>query len=240
MLRNRLLAAVSDPGVGARTSPATVGQFAALASFDARTGRSTGYANLGALRPGQDHFANDIAVDFKGNAYVTDSFSPIIYKVTPQGQVSVFYENNSLDAPAGGFGFNGIVFHPAGYLLVNHSTLGLLYKIPLGGTAAPTATVVATSQSLAAADGMLLQDLNTLLVVSNAQGTVFRLASKDNWASTNVTGTFATGPNFPTTLTRRGADVYVLYAHLDELFSGRPARTDFSINKVKFENVSSK
>ncbi len=88
--RNRLLTTVGDLGVSRRTSPATTGQLAALASFDARTGARTNYVNLGALRPGQDHFANDIAVDLLGNAYVTDSYSPIIYKVTAQGQASVF------------------------------------------------------------------------------------------------------------------------------------------------------
>lgn len=237
-LRDRLLAAVSDPGVGQRSTKATAGQLAALASFNARTGASTGYVNLGALRPGQDHFANDIAVDFQGNAYVTDSFSPIIYKVTVQGQVSIFYENNALDAPAGAFGFNGIVFHPAGYLLVNHSTLGKVFRIPVGGSGAPTATVVASAQSLVGADGMLLQDLKTLLVVSNAQNTVFRLVSNDNFTSVKVTGTFATGPNFPTTLTRRESDVYVLYAHLDQLFAGKPAAQQYSINKVIFQSVN--
>ncbi|UYZ64486.1 hypothetical protein [Hymenobacter weizhouensis] len=240
ILRNRLLAAVSDLGVGARTTPATAGQLAALASFDARTGQRTGYLDLGALRPGQDHFANDVAVDLQGNAYVTDSFSPIIYKVTVQGQASVFYENNSLDAPAGGFGFNGIVFHPAGYLLVNHTARGVVYKIPLGGPEAPTATPVATAQSLVGADGMLLQDPRTLLVVSGAQSTVFRLASTDGFATARVTGTFATGPTFPTTLTRRSPDAYVLYAYLGDLFSGQPPRAEFSINKVRFESVSTK
>lgn len=239
LLRNRLLTTVGDLGVSRRTSPATTGQLAALASFNARTGARTGYVNLGGLRPGQDHFANDVAVDLFGNAYVTDSFSPIIYKVTVQGQVSVFYEDNSLDAPAGAFGFNGIVFHPAGYLLVNHTTLGKIFKLPVGGPGAPRATVVATPQSLAGADGMLLQDLKTLLVVANVQGKVFRLASNDNFASAGATGTFATGPNYPTSLTRRGPDVYVLYAHLDQIAGGQPAVTQqFSINKVVFQSVS--
>lgn len=232
--RNRLLTTVGDLGVSRRTSPATTGQLAALASFDARTGARTAYVNLGALRPGQGHFANDIAVDAQGNAYVTDSFSPIIYKVTVQGQASVFFEDNSLAAPAGGFGFNGIVFHPAGYLLVNHTSLGKLFKLPVGGTGTPTATVVATSQSLAGADGMRLQDAKTLLVVANIQGKVLRLASGDNFASAGVTGTFATGPNYPTSLTRRGPDVYVLYAHLDQIGGGQAVTQQFTINKVVF------
>lgn len=36
----------------------------------------THYVGLGGLRPGANHFANDLAVDKDGNAYVTGSFAP--------------------------------------------------------------------------------------------------------------------------------------------------------------------
>lgn len=232
--RNRLLAAVSDPGANtARSTAATAGQLAALAIFDANNGKLTNYINLGALRPGQSHFANDIALDAQGNAYVTDSFSPIIYKVDLQGNASVFLESSQLAAPAGEFGLNGIVYHPDGFLLVAQSTQGVVYKVPLANPSAFSA--VASAQSLAGADGMLLQDNRTLLVVANSQSTVFRLNTTDNFATATVGGTFATGNVFPTTLTRRGSEVYVLYAYLSSLFGGQnPPVADFSINKVQF------
>ena len=237
--RNRLLAAVSDPGAGTRSTAATAGKLAARAIFDARGSNAatpSSFVNLGALRPNAGHFANDIAVDAQGNAYVTDSFSPIIYKVDLQGVATVFYENAAQATVPGQFGFNGIVFHPGGYLLAVHSTLGRLYKIPLGGSGAPTATAVTTTRSLAGGDGLLLQDNQTLLLVSNSQQTVFRLTSADSWATTAVAGTFATGDVFPTTLTRRGnSDVYVLYAYLGKLFGGvMPPQSTFTINKIKF------
>ncbi|WP_133274046.1 hypothetical protein [Hymenobacter radiodurans] len=62
--RRRLLAAVSDGGGNtSRSTPATLRQLAGLAIFDTDNGRLTNYINLGALRPGQQHFANDIAID---------------------------------------------------------------------------------------------------------------------------------------------------------------------------------
>ncbi|SMB98008.1 conserved hypothetical protein [Hymenobacter roseosalivarius DSM 11622] len=232
--RKRLLAAVSDPGSNsARSTAATAGQLAALAIFNADNGQLTNYVNLGTLRPGGGHFANDIAVDAQGNAYVTDSFSPIIYKVDLQGNASIFLENSRLAAPAGAFGLNGIVYHPDGYLLVAQSTQGVVYKVPLNNPSA--FTPVASAQSLEGADGLLLQDNKTLLVVSNSQSTIFRLNSTDNFTSATVGGNFATGNVFPTTLTRRGNDTYVLYAYLSALFGGQnPPVSEFSINKVRF------
>ena len=131
--RNRVLAAVGDlAGNSARTSPATQYKLAALASFDRGTGRRLAYTDLGGLRPGVSHFANDVAVDAQGNAYVTDSFAPIIYKVDPQGVATVFLENSRFVAPTGSFGLNGIVLHPDGYLLVGKWDEGLLFKVPPG------------------------------------------------------------------------------------------------------------
>ncbi|UOQ71752.1 hypothetical protein [Hymenobacter cellulosilyticus] len=98
-LRNRLLAAVADPGYNTdRTSAATKNKLAALASFD-NLGRTINYVDLGGLRPGVNHFANDVAVDREGNAYITDSFAPIIYKVDAVGAASVFLEDERLRAP---------------------------------------------------------------------------------------------------------------------------------------------
>ena len=229
--RNRLLVAVSDFGNTPRSTPATAGKLAALATFDATTGTRTGYVNLSGLRPNQAHFANDITFDAQGNYYVTDSFSPIIYKVDNQGVASVFLEDSKLDTPAGTFGLNGLVFHPDGYLLVLHSTQGVLYKVPLANPAAFTAVPVATS--LAGADGLFLQDNQHVLVASNSQNLVLRLATTTGWTAATSTGSFATGNIFPTSLAPRGPDTYVLYSHINTLLSGAgtPA-AQYSINKV--------
>jgi hypothetical protein len=104
------------------------------------------------------------------------------------------------------------VYHPDGYLLVAKSNDGTLYKVPLTN---PTGfTAVTSSQSLVGADGMLLLDNNTLLVVAGSQNTVFRMASTDAWATTRATGSFATGAVSATTITRRnGNEAFVLYPY---------------------------
>lgn len=224
--RRRLLAAVSDAGANtSRSTPATLRQLAGLAIFNADNGNLLRYVDLGALRPNQPHFANDIAIDVQGNAYVTDSFSPIIYKVDLQGNASVFLESPQLSGGTG-FGLNGIVFHPSGFLLVAKSNDGTLFKVPLSNP--QSFTTVTTNQSLVGADGLLLLTPETLLVVSGSQRTVFRLNSTDTWANAPATGSFPTGPTSPTTITRRSlTDAYVLYPY-------QAASPFFEIVKVSF------
>ncbi|GAB2848297.1 SMP-30/gluconolactonase/LRE family protein [Hymenobacter ruber] len=209
--RQRLLAAVSDNGFNPSVVNApTKGKLAALAIFNTSTGALTSFVDLGALRSSQMHFANDIAVDKDGNAYITDSMSPIIYKVDLQGNASVFLENAQLSGGTG-FGLNGIVYHPDGYLLTAKTSDGTLFKVPISNPAG--FTTVAKSQNLTGADGLLLFDNNTLLVVAGSQGTVYRMTTADAWANTASTGSFATGAVSPTTITKRGSDAYVLYPY---------------------------
>ncbi|KAJ8604036.1 hypothetical protein MRB53_041962 [Persea americana] len=233
--RNRLLVAVSDPGYNpSRSTSATKGRLAALASFDSGTGARIGYVNLSDLRPGYaSHFANDIAVDKLGNVYVTDSFAPIIYKVDSQGAASVFLENVALSAPVGTFGLNGIVCHPDGYLLVAKSDEGALLKVPLNNPAG-FSKVGASGLTLNGADGLQLFNNTTLLVACNAQGRVYRLASADGFGSVSATGSFATGAVYPTTLPLVGSNSYVLYSHLDALQQMQsPPQSQFTLARVQ-------
>ncbi|MCB2379288.1 SMP-30/gluconolactonase/LRE family protein [Hymenobacter sp. BT635] len=226
--RNRLLVAVSDNGANAaRTTAATLRKLAALAIFNSTSGALQNYIDLGNLRPNQAHFANDIAVDAQGNIYITDSLSPIIYKVDALGVASVFLENNQLSGGTG-FGLNGIVFHPDGYLLVAKANDGSLFKVPVATPASFTKVTTPAGLNLTGADGLLLLNPQTLLLVSGSQTTVLRLSSTDAWATTNSTGSFATGAVSPTTITRRNtSDAYVLYP-----FQSTSPR--FAIVKAKF------
>ncbi|TGE13855.1 hypothetical protein [Hymenobacter elongatus] len=223
--RSRLLVAVSDNGANPLSKPETLRKLAALAIFNSNNGALLSYVDLGILRPNQNHFANDTAVDAQGNAYITDSLSPIVYKVDAQGVASVFVEDPLLSGGTG-FGLNGIVFHPDGYLLVAKSNDGTLFKVPL--TAPTTFSRVTSSQSLVGADGLLLLDPQPLLVVAGSQSTVYRMTSATAWATTSLTSSFATGAVSPTTITRRNTtDAYVLYPY-------QSTAPRFAIVKVRF------
>lgn len=235
--RDRLLVAVSDPGYNAaRTSAATKGKLAGLAVFTRSTGAFGRYVPLSSLRPAAaGHFANDVAVDDQGNAYVTDSYAPLIYKVDLQGTATVFLENAALAAPAGTFGLNGIVYHPDGYLLVAKSDEGKVLKVPLSNPAGFSTVALPAGLSLAGDDGLLLYDKTTLLAACNAQGRVYRLTSSDGFATISGSSSFSTGAVYPTTLSRRGSESYVLYSHLNALQAMQsPPVSQFSLTRVQF------
>lgn len=228
--RQRLLVCVSDPS--------TAG-LAALGSYDLRTGERQFFTDLIAIAGANaPHFANDVAVDRHGNAYVTDSFSPIIYRVDPQGKASIFIQDSTFQPSPGAFGLNGITYLPNRALIVAFSETATLYKIPLDNPNHFSA-IDAEAGSVTSPDGLYLSDNDrTLIVVNNdgggENGKVVALQSNDYWESAHARGTFATGPVFPTTAAQRGKHFYVLYAHLNELFSGDPSRDTFEIVQVGF------
>jgi sugar lactone lactonase YvrE len=239
--RKRVLVTVSDIGVSPRSTPATIGRYGALGMYDLSTGQRLHFPNLGALRPDLPHFINDVALDHLGNAYVTDSFSPIIYRVDVTGRARVFMENPAFATNPGEFGLNGIVVHPHGYLLVAFMQGGKLYRIPLDNPMAHEE--VAINAQLMGPDGLLLsKDGKQLIVVDNGGGQapdkIYSFSSDDNWATGTLTETFTTPePVFATTATGYGKDVFVLYAHLHKLLGGAdPPQSNYTIRKMPFSH----
>lgn len=231
------MVAVSDPGAGVKTSPATAGQLAALGIYNLSNGARIKFVNLGVLRPGMMHFANDITIDPQGNAYVTDSFSPIIYKVDVNGNASILFEDERFATQAGEFGFNGIAYHPSGYLIVAFSKENKLFKFPVTNPAAYSEVQLNTT--LMSPDGLLLSNNgNQLIVVNNAGGVmpgkVMSFKSEDTWTTGTLNTTYETGVVFPTTATAYKKEIFVVYAYLNRLFSGAAPVTEFSIQKVPF------
>jgi sugar lactone lactonase YvrE len=215
---------------------------AKLGIYDLYTGGRIQLVDLGALRPGAGHFANDVAVDAQGNRYVTDSFSPIIYKVDRYGNASVFFENEKYATAPGQFGFNGIEYNKNGFLIVAFSAGGKLLKIPVDDTA--SYSEIQLEASIVSPDGLLMSSNGKdLIVVDNknlgAPMEVLYLTSNDKWASATRVASFQTGFVTPTTATSDGKDVFVLYAFLHKLFSTpQSTQADFMIQKVPFENTN--
>lgn len=229
--RDRVLVANSDPGVGERTTPETQRQLAGLGIYRLSTGEKITYTNLGALRPEYEHFANDIALDGAGNAYVTDSYSPIIYKVTPEGAASVLIENSRFIGE--GFGLNGIAFHRNNFLIVAKMDEGILFKVPLSNP--DNFSRIELDRTLPGADGIFWTITGDLVVIANEPtDTVFLVKSTDGWSSGRVAGEMKTGDVYATTGVARGNRNYVLYARLNRLFAGQLPVEEFSIRKVKF------
>ena len=202
--RNRLLVANSDAAVfeGVGTGQAMLGV------YDLSTGNRIEMIDLASTIEGapadMGHFANDVAVAADGTAYVTDTFAGIIYRVDPDYQASVFYH------PDGGaaLGFNGIVVHPDGYLLVAGGEI--LWKVPLGSP--DESAPVALPESVPGQDGMVWMTNGSLAIVSNSSNRVVALTSSDGWMTAELAGV-ASYEIQATTAAVAGDDVYLIHPH---------------------------
>lgn len=238
--RNRLIVCNSDPGASVKSSSATKGALASVVIYNLKTGKRERYIDLAAIAPKGGHMANDVTLGPKGNLYITDSFSPIIYKVTKDGKASVFVNDERLRSAAGTFGLNGLTYHPDGFLIAAVYNGGKLFKIPLDNPA-HFDEIELGNKPFPTIDGVfLLNDRTVAVACNNFTGAdfpsaVYKVKTKDNWKSAKTKAIFKTGNTFPTTITKAGDDLYVIYAKLTMLFGGNnPMAEEFEIAKIDF------
>ena len=222
LLRGRLLAVNGDIGRGDRSTPATIRNTAGLGIYNLFTGHRIRYVDLGALDPAHGHFGNDVAVGLDGTAYVTDSISGAVYRVPLFGTPSVLVRDDRLTPVVAGNGANGIVLHPAGFLLVAQSSGRALYRVPLND---PTMIEqVMVNEPIGAPDGLLLDGRDGLLAIDNTRANrVLRLVSTDGWHTATVQTSLPWPDPAPTTMARSRCGVYVLTGRLDLLQQGMPS-----------------
>ncbi|MDB4975941.1 MAG: hypothetical protein JWN48_4282 [Myxococcaceae bacterium] len=227
--RGRLWAVTSDLGVSRRPSASGTKKLAAVAVYDLTSGAALQYIDLASLAPGP-HLVNGIALDAEGSAYVTDSFSPTIYKVEADGRASVFLQ--SAEFAGEGVNLNGVVVHPDGYLLVIKKSDGALFKVPL---AAPEHfTKVQSATRFVGGDGLSLIGPRSLLLIANqtptyAANAAFAISSDDGWQSAVATAVRKLGDVYPTTASLRDGKVYVVHSKLNELIMSASRQDELHI-----------
>jgi hypothetical protein len=189
-----------------------------------------------------DTFLNDIAFDRWGNAYVTDSLTPVLWRVPVAdlhgdgiGATEPFL---SLDGtPAAyqpGFNLNGIVAVDGGRALVSvASNTGKLFRIDL--STRDVTEIPVAGGPLTAGDGMLVAD-GRLLVVRNQFELVVSVALHRH--SARVVGEF-TDPSFvfPTTVAARQGRLLVVNSQFDHRNAGVPPELPFSVSGVPLRAV---
>lgn len=231
-LNNRLLAAVHaiDP----------LPHFNALAAYDLRTRRRLFLSPLhGAENDTVRQIANDVAVDFKGNAYVTNSAGNLIWKVNDKGEASIFSRSPAFsahdvdrDSPFAFCGLNGVAYVSKGYLLVVQSNTGKMFKVSEDDG---VARLVLLNKDLPLADGIAVRGDGAVLVVSPNK--LWLLKSHDSWGEGVVYDEIALDEErFPTSVTVGGdGRAYVLYGHVLEGIMGNSGREVFGIEEVRSE-----
>jgi sugar lactone lactonase YvrE len=213
--RNRLLLAATDQSTSAF-----------LGVYDLTTAENLLWVDLATATPNDvEHFANDVAVDSDGNAYVTDSFAGVIYKVDLAGNVSVWLEDEAFSTQ---FALNGLEYHAEGDYIIAVLAPGLI-KIPLSDPYSFNKVTIDTP--IPGADGLAILDARSVGLVSNKQGSVYRIESDDEFATAYIADRFETGPVNPTTLALAGDALYVLHAQLN---AQEETREVFPIQRVIF------
>jgi sugar lactone lactonase YvrE len=214
--RHRILAAYGNPA-----APGASG----VAIYDLATGHRTRLVDLsgGAV--------NDLALDPRGVAYVTDAQAGAVYRVDPSGHASTLVSDPRL-LPA--IGANGIVWHPGGYLVVVNYTTGRLFRID---PRHPRLTEV-RAPALVGGDGLALRRDGTLIVVTNAlaalpgsRPAIHELALRGGGRFAVPLREQAWPDAAPTTVAVTPFGDYVLDGRLDRFLAGTPAK-DFVLRRI--------
>ncbi|PON61713.1 Six-bladed beta-propeller [Parasponia andersonii] len=178
--RNRLLVVAADL-IGNR--------YGALVAYDLSTWKRLFLTQLSGPSD-EKSFADDVAVDAEGNAYVTDCKASKIWKVGADGKLLSIIRN-PLFTPKEWYknlvGLNGIVYHPDGFLIVIHTVSGYLLKIELA-KGEEVKLIKVAGGSLSFGDGLELLSPTKLVVAGNPSARL--VESSDGWETASLVATF--------------------------------------------------
>lgn len=228
---DRLLATNNDQGASDKSTSQTIRQTAELFVFNITTRQLERRIDLDDLLPAADpNFANDLALAPDGTVYVTDSFSPVIYKVTSTGQASVSVRDDvRFSSPT--FGLNGIVYHPNGYLIVANTGQSKLYKVDLQNGNVVTEV---TGTGALPGDGLTLLN-NDLYVVTGNGSRVAQVHSNDNWQTATVVKIDANGYSQATTNVAVNNQIFTINARIGEIGAAMGDRSKLQSNEYSIQ-----
>lgn len=208
--------------------------------------------DLDELHEGKRTFANVIRVAQDGAAYITDSWSPLIYTIDVKLEAKVFFTSPLFETSAPFDAQGQALFGAAGFalkgntLFVTHSEAVKLYAIELSDNPAdnPAASpeiveIPYPSSSVPPlVDGIVFLGDRQLALIANWSRTVVVLESDDNWKSAALSDKRWVAPHgMPTEGELVNSQLMVINSHFDALvasFDGGVHRDQFEIHVVDF------
>ncbi|MEA2598580.1 MAG: hypothetical protein QOF01_5049 [Thermomicrobiales bacterium] len=183
-----------------------------------------------------DQFLNDVAVTSSGDAFITDSFVPVLYRLpaidgtatpTAGGTLEPFLDFTGTPLQyQEGFNLNGIVASDDGaYLLVVQTNTGKLYRIEISSKAVEEVDL--GGATLTGGDGMVL-DGTVLYVVHEGKLSVVALDA--DLTSGTIRGDF-TDPSFSSPTTAAKVDGCLLVVNSQFANQGSP-QLPFTVSEV--------
>lgn len=158
---------------------------------------------------------NDMSIGGDGEAYITDSYAPFIYRIPARGdtmEVAIDLRGSAIEYAAG-FNLNGIVTTlDDRYLITVQTNTGALYRIDRNN--GDVNAIELTGGPLLGGDGMAL-DGNTLFVALNQSNEVAVIDLASDYASGTVSRRIQQDFRFPTALVALRTELYVLNAQLN-------------------------
>ena len=188
----------------------------ALKGFDLKTGDG----KVSAVLPATRALCNDITIGPDGAAYVTNTLTPQILRLTPGATtLEVWFTDPALQ-PAKGSGLDGLSFGPDGNLYVDRYTPGDLYRINVKSGKATGATRLSPSRALVLTDAIRPYGKNRFLLIEGGG----RLDSLTIRGDTVLVETLADGFSVPTGVTSVGRTAWVSEGQLSYFFD--PSKKD--------------
>jgi hypothetical protein len=167
-----------------------------LKVFDLASGAPKGSFGL----PDPKSLCNDIAVGSDGSAYVSDSFTPNVYRLKPGATALEAWATDPLLAPAkDGVGLDGIAVGADGNLYVTTFIPAKLFKIAVKDGKAGAVTELKTSRAIDHADAMRAFGDSFLLI--EGAGRLAKVTVKGDEAQVD---TIADGLSEPVSVTQVG------------------------------------
>jgi Cu-Zn family superoxide dismutase len=183
---------------------------------------------------GSGGFLNDIALTGGGDAYVTDSQRPVLFRIDgDSGELTQIRLGPEAGYDADGFKWNGIVATRGGRTLIAvHSSNGELYRVDIAGDDGVT-KIDTGGATLTNGDGLVL-DGRKLYVVRNQQERIVEMRLSNDFKRAQRRRSFTSRRfRYPTTAALAKGRLLVVNSQFDRRNAGEPPELPFTVVAVK-------